>query len=166
MKIHFGNPTKHAETGQIGSTVHLNLEKEAGYDGRYVFDTFGMKPADVKAKVDALRAHHAAKAQRLDGFKAAVRDHQIAVQGRTFQIVDCTLWESAGEVELYVDVREIGSQRRIRGFPIIRRFASIDVVPDNEAIIAQATTIVSDQVATEIAHQDYVAKAKALLNVP
>lgn len=163
MKVKFASHVSKNRRGHHGTSVQVAFDQtEGGWHHSYHFDTYGMTPEEIAARVEKIRTHHLKKCARLDGF-ASIQGSQITVAGAHYRLTDCNVWERGEDVELYLDVREPGAEQSPHGFPMRRVFATIDDVPDNGAILA----IVRDELKAggdmRKAHDETLTRSKALI---
>jgi len=162
-EIFFGSVCRDPRTGELGARVIVRVD--GSYAGRYSFDTHGMSPDDVTAKIAELQVYHDKKCARLAGF-AGVIGVEFVIGGRVFRIIDCTITEVGGQPELYVDVRElVGNERVPAGsdFPLRLRFASIGDVHENATIVALARGLAQSQIDTAAAHAAFTSRVTTLM---
>lgn len=153
--LHFGKGT--VVKGNVGARAQLRID-HAGWAGAYHFFTHGMTAQQVIDRVEALTAHHAKKAARLDGFRASV-GVEFVFGTDIYRLVDCNVWEIADttNVEIYLNVRRVSGSRleRVQDFPWRQRFTSIDDIPTDakirQAVRARIADVVQRQ--TEFTNQ-------------
>jgi len=169
MKVQFGDHVNFNRKGEPGTSVRIEFSnaEEGGWCGYYGFDTHGMSEAEIAATAERLHTHHLKKCARLNSFVKNTHGSTFNVAGVVYRVVDCTLRERAGEVELYVDVRELARPSlELSGFPIRQMYPTIDDVIDDAAIVGLARQTIQNVNGARQAVSQVVTAAKALIGMP
>ncbi len=138
--IHHGNPSLN-KAGNVGSHVELQLhaEVEGEWSGIYKLASHGMTPEEFMARVSELKAYHAAKMKRLNGFRDLKTRDVVVDGGAKYRIMDVNILERGNDVELRLGVYEIGPLGHQRlAFKMGAKdgllYPSIDAVPADVVI--------------------------------
>jgi len=147
--VHHG----HASTtrdGRIGSHVELHLHAETAeeWSGTYRFASHGMTSDEFVARVGDLKAYHAAKMSRLNGFRA-LKMRDVNVGGVKHRIIEANILERGTDVELRLGVYVISALgHQHHAFTMDHRngliYPNIEAVPDDDAIVAIVRKRISD----------------------
>lgn len=137
--IHHGAVSVH-RSGGVGSqvTIRITGEVDGEWDGIYRFGSHGMSVDDFHARVAELKAYHAAKMKRLNGFRD-LKMRDILEGGAKHRIIEANIIERGEDVELRLGVYLINSLGfQFLAFTMDHKngliFPNVDAIPDDDAI--------------------------------
>ena len=161
--VHHGHASTNRR-GQVGSHVEIHLHAEADHEwsGVYRFASHGMTADQFLARVAELKAYHAAKMGRLNGFRE-LRMRDIVVDGTKYRIMDINIIERGSDVELRLGVYEIGALgHQSLAFTMGAKdgliYPSIDAVPADVVIEVTVRRRISVLALHAAAHASFVSQ--------
>lgn len=166
MNLSFGKPYRRKGDKRLGARARVIVE-HSGWSAPYEFDTHGLDEEATAAKVQAIETHHEKRAARLTGF-LSIRGREYTRGTDLLRVVDCTLDDFGrpdGIVLLYIDVRRIvnDAMRPVLGFPIKRRYTSVNDVPTDQEIVQMIEAELPEPEDVQTKHADFTKKVEALV---